>query len=58
MVRLSDARHNIEADAEAQAPLPAREKRPWVCQEHLEAAAARPEKRGGTRKGGGRPSST
>ena len=58
MVRHSDARHNIEAEAQAQAPLPAGEQRPRDCQEHLEAAAARPEKRGGTREGGGRPSGT
>ena len=32
VVRLGDDRHNIEAEAEAQAPLPAREKRPRDCQ--------------------------
>ena len=58
MVRLNDARHNIKAEAESQAPLPAREKRPRDSQEHLESAAARPEKHGATREGGGRPSGT
>ena len=56
VVRLSDSKHKIEADAEA--PLPAREKRPRDCQEHSEAATAHLENRCGTREGASRPKGT